>query len=72
MSPAERLVEGLEMARCAEANLRNLVESVPGLAMLPMYKVVKLQIEQTIEALEGRTDPNQLHFPIEDDHAPRT
>lgn len=70
MSLQNRLSEGLEMARCAQANLENLSNSIPNLKMFPMFKVVKLQIEQTIEALEGR-DEKQLSIPFEDDHAPR-
>ncbi len=49
----ERLAEGLEMARCTQVNMDNFARVAPGVAATMPFKLVKLQIDQTIAALEG-------------------
>jgi hypothetical protein len=52
----KKLEEGLAMARCTQANIENLSKAVPGLLNVPMFKIVQLQISQTIKALTGEFD----------------
>lgn len=52
----KKLEEGLAMARCTQTNLANLSKAVPGLSTVPMFKIVELQISQTIKALTGNFD----------------
>lgn len=54
-----KIKEGLEMARCAQANLENAYAMNPHLRSHPMMQVVDIQIRQTIEALEDNP-PKQL------------
>lgn len=55
-STEERLSEGLEMARCAQANLENLATAIQLINKHPYFKIVELQIQQTIDALEGKEE----------------
>lgn len=42
----------LEMARCAEINLENMVKIMPVLASHPLLPMVKMQIGECIKELE--------------------
>jgi hypothetical protein len=46
--------EGLEMARCAQANLINLGALLPLFKDQILFKIVELQIQQTIDALDPK------------------
>ena len=40
--------KALESARCTEINLKNLANMIPGLSELPMFKIIQLQLKDTI------------------------
>ncbi len=44
--------KALELARCAEINLKNLSKAAPFLDTHPMFKVVDMQIKECIKELE--------------------
>jgi len=46
------LEQGLEMARCVEINIDNMVKMMPILAKHPLLEVVKVQIKDCIKELE--------------------
>lgn len=45
------VARGLEMVRCAEINLENMVAMMPALAGHPLLPVVRQQLADAIEAL---------------------
>lgn len=44
--------QALEMARCVEINIDNMVRMMPALAAHPLLPIVKKQLRECIEALE--------------------
>jgi len=44
--------QALEMARCAEVNLNNVVGLIPLAKVHPLFEVVKNQIKECIKELE--------------------
>ncbi len=44
--------QGLEMARCVEINLENMVKMMPTLKLHPLLEIVKTQIKDCIKELE--------------------
>jgi hypothetical protein len=53
----ERNAEGLELVRCAQANLENLGLLMPIVKSNPMYKIVEIQLKQAEEALQKEFVP---------------
>lgn len=51
--------QALEMARCTEVNLENTVKMMPLMSHHPLLPIVKLQIRQTIEELEGELEDGE-------------
>lgn len=51
MSDQKAKLDALEQARCAYANLNNMVEMMPLLAAHPLLGVVKMQLRGVIETL---------------------
>ncbi len=45
------LADGLELVRCAQANLENLAKMIQGIENSPMFKIVEMQLKQAEEAL---------------------
>jgi hypothetical protein len=44
--------QALEMARCTEINIQNMVDMMPSLKLHPLLGIVQLQIKDCIELLE--------------------
>lgn len=53
------LEKALEMARCTQINLENMVQMMPVLAQHPLLPLVRMQIGETIDALEETEDRPQ-------------
>jgi hypothetical protein len=49
------LSSALEMAQCAEINLNNLADMIPGLRETPFFQIVALQLKETITHLGGKS-----------------
>lgn len=54
-----KIFEALEMARCAEINVDNIVRIFPVLINHPMIEIVKMQIRQVISFLDEDTEPQE-------------
>ena len=50
--------DALELARCVEINIENMVTIMPVLKMHPLLSVVQLQIKECIAALEAAEHGN--------------
>jgi hypothetical protein len=50
------LAQGLELARCTEINIENLVKMMPVLSQHPLLPLVKHQIKECIRELEEASD----------------
>ena len=49
----QKIEQALEMARCAEFNMRNLIKLQPSIAMNPTFILVRAQLRIAIDLLEG-------------------
>ena len=50
------LTQGLEMARCVEINIDNMVKIMPILKTYPLLEIIKYQIKDCIKELEEESD----------------
>jgi hypothetical protein len=49
----QKTEQALEMARCADCNMDNLLQWQPGVAKNPMFILVRAQLRSAIDLLEG-------------------
>lgn len=45
--------QAIEMARCAQINLENMVQVMPVLARHPLLPIVRMQIADVVKALDA-------------------
>jgi len=49
------MAQGLELARCAYINLKNMERMMPTLSLHPLLPMVRAQVRGSIEALDPET-----------------